>query len=266
MAETNALDKNKQVDGKDVAPNDSEKNQDQETKDETGAEKKHYPPEDGERWNKIWHENQELKKRDSVREEDIKGMKTQYQELSNAVNRVEEGQFSDSKKPDIDTDPAGHAEFMYQKGKHEARKEFKVKQPTSENTIEQPSSNGTKVFDVEERAMRTFHDDYDEIINEVNTDMANDSVLRNQIHGNANPPKEAYKYGIEKRKRSAEKISQIKDQGYAESGSNQYSSSNNSEITELTDRQKMIAKNLGADEKQMIKNLNYENNRIGRSR
>ncbi|MHC4891583.1 MAG: hypothetical protein ACYTEO_19185, partial [Planctomycetota bacterium] len=89
--------------------------------------------------------------------------------------------------------------------------------PQAVSSTPTPAPANTEI-PIQEAALAAVHDDYYQVIAEVRRDLEVDPALRNTIWGTANPYKEAYNYGIKKRK-LAENLRQGNlSQAYAESG------------------------------------------------
>ena len=106
-----------------------------------------------------------------------------------------------------------------------------------------------------ENAMAAAKDDYYQVIAAAKPDIDRDRVLYNQIWGSPNPYQAAYKYGVEKGKRTKDH----QDQGYVEGET----------IHTETDKQtldvaeKKVAAKLGISEKNYLKQkIIIENDRL----
>jgi hypothetical protein len=152
----------------------------------------------------------------------------QYKDLAATLDNVQD-KVDTTNMPDPNEDPVGYANAREEKLLRKVEKivsgNAQLKNPAQpQNNYGQfPQQSGnagmTPEQQMQEIAFATNNPDYYDIINEIYPDLNNDPVLRNQILGSANPPREAYNYGKEKRKRAEEMKNRQYGQAFAEGGS-----------------------------------------------
>lgn len=222
------------------------------------------PPPDHPRFKEIYWKMKEFERQLAEKEQAIKMMQEHNRMLQESLSKVEE-QFDEQNRPDPVEDPNGFAKWMYEKAMRDLKKQQVMNttfDPTSQpdpNSGIGPTMPMTQTPDmqrllIQEEVQRNLHADYDEVIAEVNEDMTRDPVLRNQIWSSPNPAAEAYKYGVEKRKRMSSQRQAQLNQGYVEGST---PPADNDQLDKPTPEQERIARALGIPIKDYMEQLRY---------
>lgn len=166
------------------------------------------------------HYQTQLKTERQEREKDKEAfnlLSKQYNELDDVVDKIED-KVSANEAPDYETDPKAYVEWANQRTLNKIEKMVK---PTLTPPVIQspPAPRQDRQSPVQEQIQIGLHDNYAEIIKEVNEDIKKDPALENSFFDTPNPFKSAYDYGIRKRKLSKDMREGTLNQAYAEGGS-----------------------------------------------
>jgi hypothetical protein len=140
----------------------------------------------------------------------------QYSDLTETLDKIE-GQVSLGPAPDYEEDPKAYTDWHHNQVLQEIKRTAKT--PTLQPTPTPPPTKNLPPFQqmpAQEAAQAAIHDDYYEVIEEVNQDMHADPALKNAIFAEQNPFKAAYDYGMRKKKIASDLRQGTLSQGYVE--------------------------------------------------
>lgn len=229
--------------------------------DKKGQGKEHEPAVDSPRWKELYWKNEENKRKiqqiEKGRDEDkgvMKEMASFNKTMRDSMTRIEDNQYDSIKEPDLTDDPEGYKQFHFNKGKHEAEKDSRTKEPKAPDKVEPKKTP----WDNAQQVTRWMFPDYDKLVtSELNAEIESNPVLADRIMNSkefpGNPPRAAYEYAKEKIRKNKETNDQNLDASYTEGSTTQ--SSNNKKKRVLDDRQKRAAKNFGMTEAEYSEQL-----------
>lgn len=168
------------------------------------------PPPDHPRFKEIYGKMKEYERGIAEKDKDILAIKEHNKALQEALDKIEDRDI-ETARPDPVEKPEEFVKWIEAKVKRDYEKEQRAKAAT-------PVTNDPKL-NMQIIAASTIYADYNDMVKEVQSDIDNDPILRNQIWGSPNPPIAAYKYGLEKRARNGGEDNARKKQGYVEGGS-----------------------------------------------
>ena len=151
-------------------------------------------------------------------EQALQALYKHYTELTEVVDGIEE-KVSSADIPDPVENPAAYAKYLEDRL---LKKITKTTPPSFETMM--PKETAAKTMPTpnqippQEAVQAALHDDYYEVIEEVNNDIATDAALRNAIYSQPDPYKAAYEYGTRKRQLSLQLKQRKMNQAYAEGG------------------------------------------------
>lgn len=145
-------------------------------------------------------------------------LSAQYKALSDTVDTVED-KVVQGECPDYETNPKGYYDFQMQQMLNKVEKIVKpTEAPKADPVQPTPEQKKDTSIDVRAAAMSALHDDYDEVIAEVNKEIVANPALESAIWTNTNPYKAAYDHGIKVRAAAAQLKQDQIDQGFVEGG------------------------------------------------
>lgn len=147
-------------------------------------------------------------------------LSAQYKALSDTIDTVED-KVAQGECPDYETNPKGYYDFQMQQMLNKVEKIVKpTAAPKADPAQPTPATEQKKdtSIDVRAAAMSALHDDYDEVIAEVNKEIVANPALESAIWTNTNPYKAAYDHGIKVRAAAAQLKQDQIDQGFVEGG------------------------------------------------
>jgi sugar-specific transcriptional regulator TrmB len=198
----------------------------------------------------------QLQRSKQSNEQTIEAMAKHNQELADAFAKRLDGvedQISVSSAPNYEDDPEGYINWKIDENFRKTEKAIKSTTATPLNTqaYSQQQSNpkyANQREAAQEAAQAALHDDYDEIMQEVNALVATDPVAYQTIFSADDKYKAAYEYGTRNRKIAEQRRTGQLDQGYVE-GSNPAPIQ---DITGLTQEDKKAAKNFRISEEKFL--------------
>jgi len=199
------------------------------------------PPEGSKRWNEIYYEAKESKRKLADMEETMNAMIDHNKALQETMDGVVD-KVASTERPDPIVDPDGYDEWILERA---AKRSAPKAEPTPMKPPDKCVPNQILIM---ESTMREVYDDYDVVIANAKGDFK-DPLVGKKIMQSSNPPKAAYDYGKSKmaaaEKARGEKISGAQPESGTLPGGNDNKGS-------LTAAEKKVAVMLGIDEKKYL--------------
>ncbi len=229
-----------------------------------GEDKINEPAPDHPRFKEIYAEakqgkrdTEELTKKLEAQGLQIAASQKHNTDLQDAVD-VLTSKASETDRPDPMVDPDAYETWL--EAKIEAKMLKKVEaEITPADSLPAVPTSSDKVKELI-RIQEGIHDDYSEVVAEVEKEFSTNEYLAIKIHGSKNPAKAAYDYGIKRREEIKAESDTNRGQGHVEGGSFPIGGSG----TNLSPAQVQMARNLGVDPKKYAAQLQTINKMRGR--
>jgi len=217
--------------------------------------KKNEPPEGSKRWNEIYYEAKESKRRlaefeERMAEKDrlIEAAIEHNKSLQESVNEIYE-KVSVADRPDPNIDPEGYDRWILERAKRSLTKQSvpKVEKPVTREKVDKVQQQVA--------VMRSIYDDFDQVVEFAKDSLGKDPIKKNELVFSDNPPRALYEYGLEQKNALMNKRNKNLDSARVEGGSTP--PKENKVI--LTPEQEHARKMLGISHKDYVKQLEFIN-------
>jgi hypothetical protein len=183
-----------------------------------------------------WKEQERINKSLS---EDVALMKRHNSELSEAVYKVSEEVKPKDVIPNPIDDPEKFAEYF-------------VRKDLDRDRLYNEQRSLDKIA-LQVEFQKELHDDYEDMIKSVQSDLDVDDALKNKIARASNPPKAAYDYA--KRKAKLAESENTKERAGFVEGSGHSPGNTKNRFRDLTPEEKRVASRLGISQEDYVKQL-----------
>ena len=216
-------------------------------------EKKPEPPEGSKRWNEIYYEAKEAKRKlaefeaklaeeQSIREAMVDHNKSLQEAMDGLYDKV-----SASDRPDPMADPEGYDRWLLDRAKRELTKKEKAAAP-----VKPPAPEKLDKVKQQLGIMKSIYDDYDQVAEFAKGFLDKDPIAKNDLVFSENPPRALYEYGLKKKAELSSQRSRNIDAAAVEGGTPPVSSKG---VVQLTPEQERARLGLGISKEAYMKQL-----------
>ena len=217
--------------------------------------KTHEPPEGSKRWNEIYYEAKESKRRlaefeEKLAEKDrlVEAAIEHNRSLQESVDTLYD-KVSSADRPDPMSDPEAYDQWILDRAKRTLAKPVVPEVPKPVAPV--------KADKVQKQVavMRSIYDDFDQIVEFAKDSLNKDPVKKNELVFSDNPPRALYEYGLEQKNAISNKRNANLESARVEGGSPPPTEKK----VVLTPEQEHARKMLGISHKDYVKQLEFIN-------